>query len=168
MKTKIAALVLAALGICSGVHAQTIEGAFGQKLGDKVEAGLSPIQKQGPVAPYCYAEFKPEAPYPHLTYYSVSVTPQSHLVFDVSALGDFPSQAAVNEFMKILETKYGNFKYDGDRTVATTGTRQVGGREIKIIIYKLCVIVIYRDNALVAVAKIEGATGKSADGGKGL
>jgi hypothetical protein len=138
-----------ALITCSSIRAQEqVDVTFGRKIGEKVDSGLSAIAYGPERRPFRKADFKPTTPYPYLTKYQLRVTPVTHLVFEIYAHGDFPSESAIAEFVKILEAKYGRltfppFEEDWPLQIATL---MIDERELTVMIgNKKTVFVTYQD-----------------------
>ena len=164
MKTKIWGL--ASVALLALLHpafaAEPIEGAFGQKFGERVDAGLSEIQ-QGPRSPYRSASFKPDNPYPGLDGFSVSVTPYGHRVFEIVARGSLSSDEAVATLLAGLDMKFGPFSPDkrvGQKNPAYA--RRDNGRIVHFeILPDHKVVLTFRDGALTGAARAEGVAGKA-------
>lgn len=164
MKTKIPALASIVMWLALAPVARAadpIEGAFGMKFGQRVDTGLSEIQ-QGARSPYRSAPFKPDALYPGLDTYAVSVTPYSHRVFEIVASATLGSEEAVSTMLSGLDLKFGPFAPDkrvGQKQPAYA--RRDNGRIVHFEIQPgHRVVLTFRDGALTGAARAEGAAGK--------
>jgi len=166
MKTRIlAAAVLSIFVFVAGAPAvEPIEGAFGKKFGEKFSSRVSEIQ-QGTRGPLRTASFTPEKPYPGLDVYSVSVTPVSHRVFEITASGTLLSVDAVKALLSMLEDKFGPFTTENRRDGnALAYANRAGGKIVQLTVRNgNQVVLTFRDGALTAAAREEGAVGKAAE-----
>lgn len=102
-------LILLGVLVVSSATASEISGAFGFEFGAEVD--LNKYQQLGIDAPYGLEySFIPENPFAPLTHYSLFVTPKSHRVYKVTAIGKFTSDKACRRVLagleEALEKKY--------------------------------------------------------------
>src|SRR5687768_2659483 len=92
---------------CTAIGAENIEGAFGVKLGDVF------APKKAPITGYDFPayEFTPEKPNSAFSTYLVFITPNTHRIFRIMALGLAPDAETALKQSKaigaVLHQKYG-------------------------------------------------------------
>lgn len=166
MNTKfLTATGIACIVFVAGVTAdEPIEGAFGKKFGAQYTEGLSEI-RQGPRSAFRTSTFTPEQPLAGLSTYSISVTPVSHRIFEITAVGTLPSDGAVKALLSLLEAKFGPFASENRAMVSTRGyAHRSAGRIVHVSVNEQNQVVLtYRDGVLTATAREEGASGEAAE-----
>ena len=142
---------------------EPIDGAFGQKFGEKFTGPLSAIQ-EGLRSAFRTAKFQPQNPYPGLDTYAVFVGPESHRVFEITAAGKLPSADAVKSLLATLAEKYGPFPPDPRAEAGTVAYAHRGGGRIVQFAIKdgNQVVLTFRDGAMTAAARGESVAGKEA------
>jgi hypothetical protein len=164
MKALIAAFV-GAMIVRSIVAAEPIDGAFGMRLGDKFAGPLSEI-KSSAEGKYRLGEFSPASPMPHFTHYSVSVTPESRVIYEIFIKGAFATEAEVLSFLGVMQAKYGGFSVKpAPPDPVVTFVTASGSKQISIFVLAgHNVMVAYRDLVIMGVAKMEGESGTEGQG----
>lgn len=148
---------------------EPIDGAFGYKLGDKYAGSVSEINA-GADGKFRSGDFKPDSPVAPFTYYTVTLTPESRVIYEVFVKGEFPTKEAAIDFLQAMQSKYGSFAVSpGSSFSYASYVHTTGDREVRISVIKgTLVMVAYRDNQLIGIAKMEGLTGKVATRGAGF
>ena len=123
--------ILLLLGSSQAFAVEKITGAFGLKLGDELDSSSSVIGEKPFTNTTNEYPFKPKKPFRSFSRYGVSITPKTHLIYEISALGVMENKSACTSeqdvIMSLLEKKYGKqtisntiVQKDSKRTIATT------------------------------------------------
>ena len=131
MKPILTLLIAAALTLSANA-AEKIEGAFGFKLGDVLDLADARLVKEDVPEPVPERfEFKPTNPNPAFASYYVWVTPNSHRIKEITAVGtfqvpengDFWNQLEI--ICALLHRKYGSGPFPFGRDIKITQGRLI-------------------------------------------
>lgn len=148
-------LVLSFIFACAATAAatETIEGAFGLKLGDVFAPTTPPLSRNDVGVAY---EFKPKIANPAFSSYLVFISPNSRLIYKIEAIheqaGDNSGCSSFrDQMMALLRLKYEG-KYDGNSSGSITqGKRMVDSANLGLMPERGCHFsIVYWDEELAA------------------
>lgn len=111
----------------SALGSEKIEGAFGLKLGDPFQPKNAAVSKFGFAAGY---EFTPEKPNSALTTYFVYITPNSHLIYQIVAVGTAEDSQSASNMSKKIRAIVGR-KYED--TPTNDESIEQGARRVEVV-----------------------------------